>query len=86
MPSFFKNIKKLFSKPAGRKAHQQADPVTSKATKRTVNRSPEQAPRQKSHMDPARAETINATIIPESEHQIIFRNIDNNAIKIVKDL
>ncbi|MCJ8339280.1 MAG: polynucleotide adenylyltransferase PcnB [Pseudomonadales bacterium] len=86
MPSFFKNIKKLFSKPAGRKAHQQADPVASKTAKRTVNRSPEQAPRQKSHMDPARAETINATIIPESEHQIIFRNIDNNAIKIVKDL
>ena len=37
-------------------------------------------------MDTLRAKEINATIIPESSHQINFRNIDNNAIKIVRDL
>ncbi|OUS28680.1 tRNA nucleotidyltransferase ['Osedax' symbiont bacterium Rs2_46_30_T18] len=85
MPSFFKNIKKFFSKPDQHTA-QPAHPAKSKAAKRSTNRATEQAPRQKSHMDQARADTINATIIPEAEHQIIFRNIDNNAVKIVKDL
>ncbi|EPJ52964.1 MAG: poly(A) polymerase [Osedax symbiont Rs2] len=85
MPSFFKNIKKFFSKP-DQHAAQQANPVKSKTAKRPTNRVTEPAVRQKSHMDQARAEAINATIIAESEHQIIFRNIDNNAVKIVKDL
>ncbi|MEH6445420.1 MAG: polynucleotide adenylyltransferase PcnB [Oceanospirillaceae bacterium] len=38
------------------------------------------------YLDSARAHSINATVIAESTHQINFRDIENNAVKIVKDL
>ncbi len=83
MPSFFKNIKKLFSKPAKKS---QSRPISTTAKKSSSQHSTERAPKTSSFMDAARAEKINATIIAESTHHITFRDIDNNAVKIVKDL
>jgi len=85
MPSIFKNIKKFFSKPNELPTTHPSRKVT-----KTVPR-PEKKTNQPKlvanpHMSESRAEDINATIITQDKHQINFRNIDKNAIKIVKDL
>ena len=86
MPSFFKNIKKLFTKP-DRVTNNNTAPVrksapAAKATTKKADNSIKQNP----FMDSHRAKSINATIIPESEHNIAYRDIDRNAARIVKDL
>ncbi len=85
MPSFFKNIKKLFAKPEQQKAAPASTKTTSDAPKKQRRNDP--APvRENPYLDHARAAAINANVIDESTHKIKFRDIDNNAVKIVKDL
>jgi poly(A) polymerase len=95
MPSFFKNIKKLFSKPDQAQAPKNTGEVAQKVTQETVQKKPESKATSKEkrpthfanpYMDKSRAQSINATVIEESTHQINFRDIDFNATKIVKEL
>ena len=86
MPSFFKKIKQKFFSAADNQSPTQSTGDTSLNQTSAKKKPTETIARDNPHLDAARARKINATIIPQSSHQINFRNIDNNAIKIVKDL
>jgi poly(A) polymerase len=85
MPSIFKNIKKFFSKPNELPATNPSRKVA-KATPRPEKKTTQPNLVANPHMSESRAKDIDATIITQDKHQINFRNIDKNAIKIVKDL
>jgi len=85
MPSIFKNIKKFFSKPNELPATNPSRKVT-KAAPRPEKKTTQPNLVANPHMSESRARDIDATIITQDKHQINFRNIDKNAIKIVKDL
>ncbi len=95
MPSFFKNIKKLFSKPKHSNVQKKPAKITHSVqqvdTKSTQQQRPEghikpQASQANPYMDDARARSINAVVIDETIHQINVRDIDNNATKIIREL
>jgi|GEM_PF-71932 len=85
MPSIFKNIKKFFSKPNELPANSSTRKVN-QADSHPIKKPAQANLRENPHMSQSRAQEINATVIPQEQHQINFRNIDKNAVNIVKDL
>ena len=95
MPSFFKNIKKLFSKPNHSNVQKNPAKISHRAEqadiKSTQQQRPErhikqQASQANPYMDEARVQSIKAVVIDETVHQINARDIDNNATKIIREL
>ena len=75
MPSFFKKIKQKFFSAADNQSPTQSTGDTSLNQTSAKKKPTETIARDNPHLDAARARKSNATIIPQSSHQINFRNI-----------